>query len=241
MQDEIQRERNSHRVQLQLREVNFFYAEGCRAALQSHWCSPFLCIGGRAEQDHNSSKFTAAYLQELLQAEDRRTNSEAYQTPSSTQPDQWAKAPSPFAHYQPAMGSAWKWTKFSSQHLQMAQTPAPITCLAQVTQGQRPCAVWKWLCCFWRQPYTQNQVPLQPVIPSQKSCPELDATLAWPQQWGCGGTWYHAACSTTLVKTKVSAWASVSNMTVEPVAAGAGSWGLQDHSDHHSIHAAISS
>lgn len=122
MQDGIQRERKSHRVQLQLREVNFLYAEGCRAALQSHWCSPFLCIGGRAEQGHNSSKFTAAYLQDLLQAEDRRTNSEAYQTPSSTWPDQWAKAPSPFAHYRPAVGSAWKWTKLSSQHLHGTNT-----------------------------------------------------------------------------------------------------------------------
>lgn len=36
--------------QLQLREVNLLYAEGGRAALQSHRWSPSLCIGGRARQ-----------------------------------------------------------------------------------------------------------------------------------------------------------------------------------------------
>lgn len=32
------------------RELNLFWAEGGRAALQSHWCSPSLCIRGRVGQ-----------------------------------------------------------------------------------------------------------------------------------------------------------------------------------------------
>lgn len=205
MQDRIQRERgNSHRVQLQLREVNFLYAEGCRAALQSHWCvfsKPFLCIGGRAGQGHNSSKFIAAHLQELLQAEDKRTNREAFYTPFSTQPDQWAMAASPFAHDQPAVGSVWKRSKLSSQDMQGTNS-SPIPSWAQVTL--RPSVLCQVAVLFWRQPYTQKQVPLQNAVRDAKSkiLSRTRWTLAWAQYWCCGGTWYPGACSTTLVRTK---------------------------------------
>lgn len=71
-----------HKAQLQPREVDLLYAEGGRAALQNHWCSPSLWTGGRPGQGNNSSKFTAAHLQELYRQEDRKTIPEAYQTPA---------------------------------------------------------------------------------------------------------------------------------------------------------------
>lgn len=57
---------NSHKSQLQPRELNLLYAEGGRAALQSHWCS--LCIGGQAG---HKLQFAAAHLQELYRQENK--------------------------------------------------------------------------------------------------------------------------------------------------------------------------
>jgi len=63
-----------------------------------------------------------------------------------------------------------------------------------------------------------------------------------PLHWGCGGTQYCGARSdTALVKSKVSAWASVLNPTAEPAAAQPVGQGLRDHSNHQGIHTALPS
>lgn len=92
---------------------------------------------------------------------------------------------------------------------------APITYLAQVIQGQRHSVLDECVCAAFRDGFTPKSRLLcrrQKVIPCQKPCPELDATCAWPQHWGCRGTWYCGAHFTTLVETTVTAWASVSNL-----------------------------
>lgn len=129
-------------------------------------------------------------------------------------------AASPFAHDQPAVGSVWKRSKLSSQDMQGTNS-SPIPSWAQVTQ--RPSVLCQVAVLFWRQPYTQKQVPLQnavrgcqvqnPVQNSMDTC--LSPVL---MLWGNMVPWcllHHFG------QDQVAAWASVSKMTAEPLADGA--------------------
>lgn len=152
-------------------------------------------------------------------------------------------------HYLPLPNNSLLWSQHqdelsSATNPCMAQTQACITYRAQVIQGQRHSALCEHGCAAFRDSFTPKSRFLcrrNAVIPSQKPWPEFDATYAWAQHWGCGGTYYHGALSTTSVKTKVSGWASVSHQRAEPVAAEGVGWGVQDHSNHQRIHAALSS
>lgn len=106
-----------------------------------------------------------------------------------------------------SVAMVWQWTRLSSQHVHGTNTSPHHT---RGTGAEIPCGSG---CVAFGDSLTPKSSLLcrrQSVIPSQKSCPDL---LSEPST---DAVREHGVCSTTSVRTKVSPWASVSNMTAEP-------------------------
>lgn len=178
---------------------------------------PLYVLEGR--QGRNSSKFAAAHLQELYRQENKLSSL------SDTCHTAWSVSKGTTFLY-PLTASCGPSIKMNQ-----AQQPTlawhkhrPVSPTWHGLSTGKDTALCEHGCAAFRDGFTPKSRFLcrrHAVIPSQKPCPEFDATHAWAHRRGCGRTYYRGAHSTTSVNTKVSAWASVSHQTAEPVAAEA--------------------